>query len=231
MIASTYIVVIIKLMDAQIGSFATTISREVIALSITIKVWFVIAITIIVLLAIGIRYFFFSNRNNLKLTEMTLKIRGQEFKFSVERNYLNLEIAHKIYIELITRKAALPYDEDFDILEEVYDSWYSLFGTTRDEIKMIKGELLEHPTSESLINMATDVLNKGLRPHLTKYQGRFRRWFAAALDSEENKGLTPQEIQKKYPDYKELVKSMKEVNTLLAEYASQLRAFIYGKKD
>ena len=36
----------------------------------------------------------------------------------------------------------------------------------------------------------------------------------------------PQEIQKKYNEYKELIKSMIKVNTLLIDYKNQLRAII-----
>ena len=40
-------------------------------------------------------------------------------------------VAWKLYIELTTRKAALPFDENHDLIAEVYDSMYVLFGITR----------------------------------------------------------------------------------------------------
>ncbi|MOA16575.1 hypothetical protein D3C78_1367960 [compost metagenome] len=43
-----------------------------------------------------------------------------------------LNIAWKLYVQLTTRKAAIPIDEDNDIIVEIYDSWYELFKTTRD---------------------------------------------------------------------------------------------------
>ena len=137
------------------------------------------------------------------------------------------KFAHKIFVELITRKAAIPIEEDKDVITEVYDSWYALFGITRDEIKLIRGEFLKHPTSKILVEMATKVLNEGLRPHLTEYQARFRRWYGLEIEKEENKDKSPQEIQRKFPDYDELVSSIKEVNQLLIQYANELRKFIY----
>ena len=216
-------------MDTKISELSAVANLESFTVSLTINTW--IALTIFVLLVAAILYKLINylRYKKVKMTKMTLKVAGQTISFDVERNYKNLEIAHRIYIELVTRKAAIPIDQDKDIIVEVYNSWYILFKTTRDEIKAITGELLEHPKSESLISMATNVLNKGLRPHLTTYQGRFRRWYDTELRKETNLDSSPQEIQRKFSDYDELVASMKEVNDLLAEYANQLKCFIYGK--
>ena len=65
--------------------------------------------------------------------EMEIEISGSpKAKFKVERNNDNLYIANRIYIELTTRKAAIPIDENNDVIEEVYNSWYKLFGIIRD---------------------------------------------------------------------------------------------------
>ena len=161
--------------------------------------------------------------------EITYKIGEQEVKYKVIRNFINLEIAHRIYIELITRKAAIEIDENHDVIEEIYDSWYSLFQITREEIKKLSGNVLEkNQYSDALIQIAADVLNKGLRPHLTEHQARFRRWFNHELTEVGNNFKNLQEIQKKYPDYENLIKSMKEVNLILINYATQLKKFIKG---
>ena len=170
-------------------------------------------------------------KTDFKLVELTLDSNGPHMKYEIQRNYENLEIAHRIYTELITRKAALPIDYENEVIKEIYDSWYFLFQTTRNEIKSLSGKTLEDGNkSEKLIEMSTDILNKGLRPHLTKYQAKFRKWYDEELEKDENKGKCPQEIQKNFSEYNELVKSMKEVNQLLIEYSEQLHKFITGKK-
>lgn len=177
------------------------------------------------------QHFFWRSGPKAQLKEVTVSIGGQELKYEIERNSLNLEIAHRIYIELITRKAALPFDENNDIISEIYDSWYQLFKTTREEIKAINGDsLLEKKSSDKLISMATKVLNDGLRPHLTKYQGRYRRWYTSQLDKPENLDRSPQQIQSAYPELEELINSIKNVNQLLSQYAEELREFIYLDK-
>lgn len=161
--------------------------------------------------------------------KLKYKIGGAEIEYAIVRNYQNIEIAHKIYIELITRKAAIEFDKEEDVIAQIYNSWYSLFQITRDELKGIPGELLlEGNSTESLIKLLSDILNEGLRPHLTTYQAKFRKWYDEEVTKPENNGLSPQEIQSKYPDYDLLVGSMIEVNKLLIEYTAQLKKVIGG---
>lgn len=164
----------------------------------------------------------------LSLTKVQLKIGGVVSTYEIERNYENIEIAHKIFIELITRKAAIEIDEDYDSIIEVYDSWYELFKVTREEIKNISGQSLISDTSSSkLIELATDVLNKGLRPHLTMYQADFRKWYDEKLN--QSQGKSPQEIQKEYTKWPELLSSIKSLNGELLTYSKQLKLIVQGE--
>lgn len=150
--------------------------------------------------------------------------------FKVERNHENLFIANRIYIELTTRKAAIPIDENNDSIEEIYDSWYHLFGIIRDEIKTVPGKYLkDHDPTSALIGLTRKILNDGLRPHLTEHQAKFRKWLENAKKDSANQNISPQELQKKYPDFANLVTSMKAVNLILANYANELDKLIKGK--
>lgn len=150
-------------------------------------------------------------------------------KFKVQRNDENLFIANRIYLELISRKAVLPFDENNDVIKEIYDSWYKLFYIIRDEIKNVPGHYLKsHNATDSLIGLSIRILNDGLRPHLTMYQAKYRRWYDAELLKPQNKRLTPQQIQRKYPDYNSLVKSMHDVNQLMLDFSIELKRFIKG---
>src|ERR1700682_18198 len=49
-------------------------------------------------------------------------------------NNEDVQIAHRIWTELMTRKAAQPIDIEHDVIVEIYDSWYALFGRIRQLI-------------------------------------------------------------------------------------------------
>lgn len=131
---------------------------------------------------------------------------------TLKLNKKDQEIAYKLWVELSTRKIGLPYDEEYDVITEVYDSWYSFFKIARDLLKDIPVERLAY--SGELVELTQKVLNDGLRPHLTKWQAGFRKWEKKAS---ENEG-TPQEIQKKYPEYNELIADLKNTNQKMVNY-------------
>ena len=187
---------------------------------------------IVTIFIVGLIFFVFHNRHHFMADsiDLTLNTRILNCTYHVERNYDNLEIAHRIYAELVTRKAAIPIDPDQDVIKEIYDSWYALFKITREEIKTLSGKSLKDDNSDELVEMSIDILNKGLRPHLTAYQAKFRKWYAEELEKEDNLGKCPQEIQKEYPEYDELIKSMKDVNDLLVQYSEKLNTFIRTTK-
>jgi len=206
-------------------------------LSIRLNILFLLFVVFVILIFtitfLIVRYL--KKRNNLIRNTIPIKLKfkigGAEIEYKIERSYQNIEIAHKIYIELITRKAAIPLDTQKDVIVEIYNSWYSLFQTTRKELKSFKGQLIkDNHTSHELTRLLTDILNKGLRPHLTEYQAKFRKWYEEELEKDRlnTKSKSPQEIQEKFYEYKKLIYSIKEVNTLLIEYSEQLKKIIEG---
>jgi hypothetical protein len=136
-------------------------------------------------------------------------------------------LAHEAYIELITRKAAFEFDEDDDVIVEIYDSWYALFAEIRRLTRQIDAdELASNKDLRNLHDLLIAVLNEGLRSHLTRWQARFSRWYTAAEGRRPDD--EPQEIQRSYPEYAELVANLKVSNVLLIELASDLRRLGHG---
>ena len=145
------------------------------------------------ILTIALVVWLYKFRKNYSVHEMNVVISAKpKMTFKVKRNTENLYIANRIYLELITRKVALPFDENDDVISEVYDSWYELFKIIRNEIKNVPGEyLISHNTTEELIGLTIRILNEGLRNHLTKYQARYRRWYKTESEKPENKWHYP----------------------------------------
>lgn len=105
-------------------------------------------------------------------------------KITLKPNFEDRQIAYKIYVELSTRKIGLLFDEKHDFIIEVYKSWYEFFGITRGLIKEIPIQKASNLFSineideTTLSDVAIDVLNLAMRPHLTQWQARFISWYS-----------------------------------------------------
>ena len=140
-------------------------------------------------------------------------------RVTIKPNYQDMQIAYELWVELSTRKVGLPIDLDNDVIEEIYDSWYEFFKLTRELVKCIPiSKIREDESTRELVRIAIQVLNEGIRPHLTKWQARFRKWYSAEINNEGNTHVSPQDCQKRFPEYAELTKDLVEVNKHLMEY-------------
>ncbi len=184
------------------------------------SIWLVILIVFILLI-----YFLFIKKiYRYSLVKLDIKL-GNVGSVEFRPNKTDLQIAHKIWTELITRKAAIPIDEDNDVIEEIYDSWYTLFQKVREFISDIPADLIRNNKStKEIVRIATQTLNDGLRPHLTKWHARFRAWSISKKDKFLD--IAPQDFQKEYPEYKYLIEDLMLVNQQLIQYAQELKKII-----
>lgn len=132
------------------------------------------------------------------------------------------EVAYKIWVELVTRKIGLQFDEENDVIIEVYNSWYAAFKRIRELLEEIPIRNIGY--SKGLSDIVIQVLNVGLRGHLTRWQAKFRKWYDLEKDKYPN--LTPQEIQRKYLEYEELVSDLKISNNVVLSFVAELEKFI-----
>lgn len=151
---------------------------------------------------------------------------GDIGKVSIKPNHEVRQIAHKAWVELKTRKAGLPIDKENDVIGDIYESWYNLFGEIRTLTRDIPASKLKNPDTQKLVGLLIDTLNDGLRPHLTRWQAKYRRWYEKAVDKSEHAELTPQEIQNQYPKYADLVEDMMEINEQLVQYTKEIKKLV-----
>ena len=136
-------------------------------------------------------------------------------------------IAHRAWTEIVTRKAGQTFDEENDVIVEVYDSWYQLFGEFRSLLKSIPADRLrKDEDARTLSDALLRAMNEVLRPHLTRHQARFRAWYTLAL--EKTPEATPQELQSRYPDFKALIEDLKSVNATFVQFADALEKIARG---
>lgn len=151
-------------------------------------------------------------------------------KVEIRPNHESVQIAHRAWVELATRKAGVPFDTEYDVVVEVYDSWYELFGRLRALARDCPAaKLRSDGDTRKLVFTLTSVLNHGMRPHLTRWQASFRRWYNAAIESA-SPDRSPQEVQREYPNYDELVSDLKEVQSGLQAYMRLLKQISTGQK-
>ncbi len=140
-------------------------------------------------------------------------------------------IAHQAWVELATRKAAIPFDLEHDVVADVYNSWYELFRALRELTKSVPPSSMRSRKDVPVVaDVLIKALNQGLRPHLTQWQARFRSWYDAELRSDRAIGKTPQEIQRGFPQYDALIADLVRVNAGLIEFAEELRRIAHERR-
>ncbi|MDH5924026.1 hypothetical protein L8R85_23715 [Vibrio splendidus] len=207
-----------NILSVTFDGFSTALS-----VNLPVSVSLIFAILIVV---VGLKYLI-GGFKGFGAEEVTIKdpFTGTEVK--IKANTEDKKIAHRIWTELVTRKAALPFQRDKDVIVEVYDSWHTLFQCVREQIAAIPVEKLrgrEKEDIESLIDISTKVLNEGLRPHLTEWQAKYRAWYESAKAA--SNGKSPQELQREYPEYSQLVDDITSVNRKLKEFADELKKIV-----
>lgn len=178
----------------------------------------------------AIIYLIYSKRilDNVKIKSGKVNIPWGIGEFNFEVSEYERVIAWKLYVQLKSRKAALPFDEQYDLIDEVYNSLFELFKISRELLMEIP--LDDISRSNSLAELEMRVLNEGLRPHLTKWQACYRGWWVKEREKTENANLTPQEIQRKFPHYSDLISDIKLLNKQLDDYSEKLLLIAKGKK-
>jgi len=151
-------------------------------------------------------------------------------KFSFRPNVTDRQIAYAIWVELSTRKIGLPINLDHDVISEIYDSWYAFFGVTRELIKEVPVSRVRQQSTQAIIKLSIEVLNEGLRPHLTQWQARFRHWYEREMHKHESLDakdvIDPQRIQEQFPQYDLLRADMERVNQSLIRYRKKMRELV-----
>ena len=95
------------------------------------------------------------NSSNIEISEASLGIGNNIIKF--KPNYTDLQIAHKLWVELSTRKIGLKIDLENDVIVEIYNSWYDFFGITRELIKNIPVSKIHNKNTKLIIRCGFKV--------------------------------------------------------------------------
>lgn len=198
------------------------------SVSVDMNGWVWITVLLIIVIIAAIKLFGSRNIQTLEIDEAEIGVGNQKLK--LKPNIVDSQIAYKIWVELSTRKIGIPVELDKDVIVEVYNSWYKFFEVTRELIKEIPASKLKRKETRNIIRLSIDVLNNGVRPHLTSWQAKFRRWYENELKDESKVHISPQDIQKNYPDYDFLTTDLIKVNKKLIKYRDAMSKLAVGSK-
>ena len=162
-----------------------------------------------------------------ELETKSIQVTFGNIKYTIVEDKTIKRTAYFLWLELITRKIGLEFEEDQDVIVEVYNSWYQAFGIIRSTLKELSAGQLEN--GQQLIDITIKVLNEGLRSHLTRWQAKFRAWYE--VEKAQYPGEAPQVIQKRYSEYDLLVADLKKTNKYMMEYAAMLKDIIDGNSS
>ncbi len=123
--------------------------------------------------------------------------------------------AWSLYVELVTRIAVEPLVGEEGLLREALNSLYSLFGTTRQILKEAGPDV--GASLHSVGGIAITVLNRGLRPILTKWHSRLQVW-----ESQRPIDVSPAEHEQKWSEALELRKELEVLRGNLHQYSLAL---------
>lgn len=180
--------------------------------------FFILVIAVGAVIAIAFKIY--RNRANLEIEFQFSFVAGPAI--TIKKTNLSSQLAHKIWAQLATRKLALSFDKDQDLITEVYDSWYAAFSTIRNVISEIPAHKIRRDKdTQALMELAVNILNQGLRPHLTRWQSHFRWWFAKQQTANPEKTML--EVQEAYPDLEALLEDLEKVNSNMKVFLEKLK--------
>jgi hypothetical protein len=123
--------------------------------------------------------------------------------------------AWSLYIELVTRIGVQPLNSDEGLLRETLNSLYSLFPTTRDILREAGPNV--GISRNSVGGIAITVLNKGLRPLLSKWHPLLQAW-----ETQRPPGMSPKEHEQKWSEEQKLRSELEVLRQNLEQYANVL---------
>jgi hypothetical protein len=106
-------------------------------------------------------------KKKVKATKLVVGLPFSLGQLEFEPDEVQQRAAWELYVELSTRIAVRPLGSEEGLLREALSSLYSIFGVTREILRGAGPSVAQGPNSFGAV--AIEVLNKGLRPFLSKW--------------------------------------------------------------
>ncbi len=155
----------------------------------------------------------------LRSLKVSLKLPAVAIEGLWEPDERERDASWELYVELITRVAAVELQSDEGLLREALLSLHSLFGITRDILKRYGPDLARPKASGdlSLGHIAVAVLNGALRPFLARWHP-----VLSAYEEKNVSGLARWEHEKHWEHSASFRAALAATRNALADYADLL---------
>jgi hypothetical protein len=154
-------------------------------------------------------------KSKVKATKLVVGLPFSLGSLELQNDEVQQRAAWSLYVELSTRIAVQPLDENEGILREALTSLYNVFNITRQILREAGPDVAKGPKSLGWI--AIDVLNKGLRPFLVKWHPLLK-----AYEEKKLVDLTTVEHERKWERSPELRKELELVRQQMVIYVDAL---------
>lgn len=157
-------------------------------------------------------------------------------EFNIEIDKTNIKVAWNIFCELQTRVGIVDFVENEDIIKICFESWYNMFKIIRSNLKELqiplrknkekkKSDSVTHK-SKNLDEVLFVLLNSHMRPFLRKWHYEFNTYWQENFTPDKN----PIEVQKKFPNYSELIGDISILQNKLNEISNALEQIVRWSK-
>ena len=156
-----------------------------------------------------------SKNDPAKLTKVSVRLPFGIGGAELEADPTERHAAWSLYVELVTRIALQTLEHDMGMSREALSSLKSLFGSTREILREAGPNV--GCSRESVGGIAIAVLNRGLRPFLSKWHPLLETW-----ENQRNPKISPREHESCWPRESELRSELNALRQDLEKYAGAL---------
>jgi len=156
-----------------------------------------------------------ASKKKVKATRLSVGLPFGLGSLDFENDEAQQRAAWSLYVELSTRIAVQPLEEGEGVLREALTSLYRVFDITRQILRETGPDIAQGPQSFGAI--AIDVLNKGLRPFMTKWHPMLKVW-----EEQKPANTTTLDHERNWEHEKELRDELNKVREQMGIYVDAL---------
>lgn len=157
-------------------------------------------------------------KEKVKATKLVVGLPFGIGQLELEPDVVQQKAAWELYVEMATRIAIHPLESEEGHIREALASLYSIFDKTREILRQAGPSVAQGPNSFGPI--AIEILNKGLRPFLSKWHPVFTAY--EQQRTPETSIYDHESAWEKAPEFRQDLNLLHEQMTVYAQALAQI---------